>query len=136
MPKVIPPVVGHDDEFFWEGVKRGTLLFQSCADCGLVRHPPSPMCSSCHSVRASTTPSEGKGTVHSWIVSRHPSQPDDEARIVALVELNEGIRIVSNLQDVYATDVYNEMPVELCFREVDGVMLPQFRPVAAPGASS
>lgn len=128
MPKVIPPVVGHDDEFFWNGVHEHKLLIQSCADCGVIRHPPSPMCGSCHSVRTSTAESAGRGTVHSWVVSRHPSQPDDEPRIVALVELTEGIRIVANLQDVAIADVRNDMSVAVCYREVDGVLLPQFIP--------
>jgi len=48
---------------------------------------------------------------------------------VVLVELDEGVRIVSNLCDVGVDEVQNEMPVEVCFRELDGVMLPQFRPV-------
>ena len=131
MPKVIPPVVGHDDEFFWSGVNDERLLIQSCADCGVMRHPPSPMCASCHSVRATTTQSAGRGTVHSWVVSQHPSQPDEVPRIVALVELKDGIRIVSNLQDVAVADVRNDMAVEVFFCRVDGVMLPQFRPVGA-----
>jgi hypothetical protein len=50
------------------------------------------------------------------------------------VDLEEGLRFVSNLLDVEVADVHNEMPVELCFAEIDGVLLPQFRP-AGPAAA-
>ena len=76
-----------------------------------------------------TQESAGRGIVHSWILSHHPTEPDAEPRIVVLVELEEGPRLVSNLCDIDAADVRNEMPVEVCFRELDGVLLPQFRPV-------
>jgi uncharacterized protein len=129
VPKVIPPSIDTDDEYFWDGVNDDLLLLQTCATCQVLRHPPVPMCGSCHSTRWTTTPACGTGAVHSWIVSRHPSEPDDSPRIVALIDLDEGLRFVSNLVDVDAADVRNEMRVELCFRTVDGVRLPQFRPV-------
>ena len=66
--------------------------------------------------------------MHSWIVSRHPTEPDDAPRIVALVDLEEGVRLVSNLQDVDPAHVENDMPVEVVFADVDGFTLPQFRP--------
>lgn len=128
MPKVIPPSVETDDEYFWDGVLGDQLLIQTCAECGTLRHPPVPMCGQCHSTGWTTTPSRGTGCVHSWIVSRHPSEPDDDSRIVILVELDDGIRFVSNLVDAEPGDVRNEMRVELCFRTIDGVKLPQFRP--------
>jgi uncharacterized OB-fold protein len=74
----------------------------------------------------------GRGTIHSWIVSRHPTDPDDEARIVALVDLEEGVRLVSNVTDAPAGAVGNGMPVEVVFRKVDGTPLPQFRLAQQP----
>jgi hypothetical protein len=58
----------------------------------------------------------------------HPTQPDEVPRIVALVDLDEGVRLVTNLQGIDPADVRNDMPVELTFAELDGLMLPQFRP--------
>ena len=130
MPGVVPPVVGRDDEFFWAGVAEGRLLVRRCARCGRRQHPPSPMCPACASVEWDVEELSGRGTVHSWIVSRHPSRPDEDPRVIALVQLDEGVRLVSNLVDVAIDDVVNDMAVEVRFADVDGVRLPQFRPVA------
>ncbi len=91
------------------------------------------MCPQCGSLEWTVVPLSGRGTVHSWIVSHHPSEPDDAAKVVALIELDEGIRLVSNLQGIDPADVENDSAVEVVFAEVDGVLLPQFRPAAARG---
>ena len=134
MPHVIPPTVTRDDEFFWQGVEEGRLLLDRCARCSHLQHPPSPMCPVCGSLEWTVQEACGRGTVHSWIVSRHPSDPDELPRIVALVELEEGVRLVSNLHDVDSAQVANDMAVEVVFKEVDGVTLPQFRPARSGAA--
>jgi 3-oxo-4,17-pregnadiene-20-carboxyl-CoA hydratase alpha subunit len=127
-PRVIPPVPDRDDQYFWTGVEEGMLLARRCARCSFLQHPPSPMCPKCGSTDWLIQELSGRGVVYSWIVSRHPSEPERSPRIVALVELEEGPRLVSNLQDVAAAQVVTGMPVELAFAEIDGVRLPQFRP--------
>jgi uncharacterized OB-fold protein len=67
--------------------------------------------------------------VYTWIVSHHPTQPDAEPRVVVLVDLDEGIRFVANLLGVAEGEVRNGMEVTLSIEAVDGVVLPQFRPV-------
>jgi uncharacterized protein len=128
VPKVIPPLPDADETFFWDGVAAGELLLRQCATCGRLQHPPSPMCPQCGGLEWTTRQASGRGTVHSWIVSRHPTDPDDAARVVALIDLEEGVRLVSNLTDIDAADVANEMAVEVVFRDVDGTRLPQFVP--------
>ena len=130
MPRVIPPTPDRDDQFFWDGVAEGRLLIQRCADCGTLRHPPLPMCGRCGSIERDALESAGTATVYSWILSHHPTEPDAAPRIVALVDLAEGIRIVTNLRDVDIDDVRVGLAVELFFDTIDGVTLPQFRPVA------
>jgi uncharacterized OB-fold protein len=61
------------------------------------------------------------------VLSHHPTEPDAAPRIVALVELDEGVRVVSNVIDASPEDVNNELPVELTFVTYDDVTLPQFR---------
>jgi uncharacterized OB-fold protein len=133
MPKVIPPVLGHDDQFFFDGAKVGKLLIRKCANCERLQHPPTPMCPNCGSLEWDVQEMAGRGVVHGWIRSYHPTEPDEAPRIVAVVELEEGVRLVSNLQGVDAADVTNGMTVHVAFQEletIDGgaVTLPQFRP--------
>jgi len=126
MPKVIPPSIDKDDAFFWEGVQNNKLLLRSCAKCGQITHPPVPMCGECHSVEWTVHQSSGRGTVHSWIAARHPNDREGEQRIVILVDLEEGVRFVSNLLDTPLDEVRNEMAVQVTYREIDGMLLPQF----------
>ena len=127
MTKVRAPEVSAHDSFFWEGAAGHRLLLQHCADCGRVRMPPGPMCPGCLSLRWEPSQASGRGRVHSWIVSRHPTEPDAEARIVVLVDLDEGVRLVSNLL-CSLDEVVADMPVEVVFRDYDGATLPQFVP--------
>jgi uncharacterized OB-fold protein len=87
------------------------------------------MCPHCGSLEWTVRELSGRGTLHSWVQSKHPTEPDDMARIVALVELEEGVRIVSNLHAIEPANVENDMPLEVVFVDVDGVRLPQFQPV-------
>jgi uncharacterized OB-fold protein len=86
------------------------------------------MCPACGSLAWEIQALSGRGSLHTWIVSVHPTEPDADPRIVALVDLDEGVRLVSNLVGVSADAVRNDMPLELVVDEVDGVLLPQFRP--------
>jgi uncharacterized OB-fold protein len=129
LPQVTPPLTTVDEDFFWKGVSEDKLLLASCANCAYLQHPPSPMCPQCGSVEWKVIEASGRGTVLSWIVSRHPSESDDRPRVVALIELEEGVRLVSNLVDVDTDQVLNDIAVEVTFADVDQVRLPQFRPV-------
>ena len=130
MPPVVPPIPDRTDQYFWDGVSAGQLLIQRCTSCHTLRLPPVPMCGTCHATTWDTVAASGRGTVYSWILSHHPSEPDATPRVVVLVQLEEGPRFVSNLIDVDTDEVRNDMAVKLCFREVDGVTLPQFQIVA------
>lgn len=128
------PVVARDDRYFWEGVAQRRLLIQRCTQCGVLRHPPAPMCGSCGSLEWDAQQASGRGRVLTWILSHHPNHPDVPARVVVLVELDEGVRLVSNLVDVPNDDPYAEyddLGVMVDFREHDGVLLPVFAPVVA-----
>jgi len=116
-----------DQDFFWEGVRNGTILVQQCEACDSLRQPPGPMCPNCQSLAWHPKAMSGRATVHAFIVSKHPTRPDDAPRLVVLVDLEEGVRMVSNLVDVDVRDVRIGMPVEATFRVVDGTKLPQFR---------
>ena len=132
---VVDPIVNWDDRYFWDGVAEHRLLIQRCAACGTLRHPPSPMCGSCGSLEWDTQEARGSGRVLTWILSRHPNAPDEDARVVVLVELDKGVRVVSNLVDVPNDDPYAEyddMTVQVDYRPHDGVLLPVFHPIGNP----
>ena len=130
------PTPSRDSTFFWDGLREGKLLGQSCVGCGKLRHPPRPVCPDCGSLEWEAVPLSGRGRVHAWIKPVHPPLPMfDEGYLVALIELEEGIRILSNLCDVAPEDVENEMPVEVFYITLNegDACLHQFRP--SPEAS-
>ncbi len=120
-----------DQDFFWDGVDGGTLLLQKCSDCGQLRYPPGPMCPYCHSLDWAPQQSSGHGIVCAWIVSNHPTEATAAGRIVALIQLDEGVRMIANLQNIDPGHMDIGLAVELFFADVDGVRLPQFRPSPA-----
>ncbi|HXY75952.1 MAG TPA: OB-fold domain-containing protein [Steroidobacteraceae bacterium] len=127
------PVFTADAAFFWEGAARGELLGQRCADCKRFAHPPRPMCPHCHSVRREIVKLSGRGAVCSWITPRHPPPVGfTEAPIVALIDLEEGIRLVSNLVEMAPESVRAGLAVEVRFAPTrGGRAVPVFRPRGA-----
>ncbi|MFF3886622.1 bifunctional MaoC family dehydratase N-terminal/OB-fold nucleic acid binding domain-containing protein [Streptomyces sp. NPDC001914] len=131
------PVVNRDNAGFWEGVGRHRLLIQRCTACGTLRFPWLPGCGECGGPDWDTVESCGEGTVYSYVVMHHPPFPAfDPPYAVALVELAEGVRIVSNVVGVPYDEVRIGMPVRLEFRQYDDVELPVFRAAATAAAAT
>ena len=126
----LAPTMTADTQFFWDGCKDGRLLIQRCDGCGTLRHPPRPMCPQCRSLDWTAIEASGRGTVYSFVMPRHPAMPFlDDDYIVALIELEEGTRLVSNLVDVAPENAAIGMPVRVRFDAFDGdVVLPMFVP--------
>jgi 3-oxo-4,17-pregnadiene-20-carboxyl-CoA hydratase alpha subunit len=124
------PAISKDTEFFWDGARNGELLIQRCASCKTLRHPARPMCGKCGSLDWDTVRSGGRGEVYSFVVHHYPPVPGFEVPfVVALIELEEGTRVVSNIPGVPPEDVEIGMPVEVYFEAFgDDLTLPQFRP--------
>jgi uncharacterized OB-fold protein len=123
---------------YWDGVKRGELRIQQCADCGHRWHPPLYLCPRCHSARVDWIAVGGRGVLYSYTVVHHAAHvavADKVPYLVALVTLAEGPRVVSNLPGCRPEDVRIGMPVRLVFQQIaDDVWLPQFE--AAEAAES
>jgi hypothetical protein len=126
----LAPTTTPDTQFFWDAVRDHRLLIQRCAACQALRHPPRPMCPRCNALAWDTIEASGRGTVYSVVVPRHPPFPwFEDPYVVALIALEEGTRIVSNLCDVAPEQATIGMPVEVFFTTFDdGLVLPQFRP--------
>lgn len=128
------PGISDDTRFFWDGARAGKLLIQRCKGCGELRHPPGPVCPSCHSFEWDTVESSGRGTVYSFVVMHYPEvAPFDHPNPIVLVELEEGTRLISQILGVKPGDVKIGQAVQVEFNSFnDGeLVLPQFRPVAA-----
>ncbi|WP_055603296.1 bifunctional MaoC family dehydratase N-terminal/OB-fold nucleic acid binding domain-containing protein [Streptomyces aureus] len=123
------PVVNRDNAGFWEGVAAHRLLIQRCGDCAALRFPWLPGCADCGSPEWDTVEASGAGTVYSYVVMHHPSFPAfDPPYAVGLVELAEGVRMISNVVGVPYDKVRIGMPVRLEFLRVDEELeLPVFR---------
>ncbi len=131
------PAITRDIAFFFEGARQGALLIQRCAGCGQLRHPPRPACASCGSFEWDTVTSSGRGTVYSFVVVHHPQVPGfDYPLPIAVVELEEGTRLVADLIGVDPAYVHIGMPVVAEMVAVDDELtIPMFRPAAPPRAA-
>ncbi|MFB6438584.1 bifunctional MaoC family dehydratase N-terminal/OB-fold nucleic acid binding domain-containing protein [Streptomyces sp. NPDC056411] len=123
------PVINRDNAGFWEGVRQHRLLIQRCTGCRTLRFPWLPGCAACGSPDWDTVEAGGAGTVHSYVVMHHPPFPAfDPPYAVGLIELAEGVRMVSNVTGVPYDEVRIGMPVRLDFLRVDEEWeLPVFR---------
>lgn len=124
------PAVNRDNAFFFEGAKEHRLLVQRCAACSVLRHPPGPCCPECGSLEWDTVEAAGHGHVYSFVVNHHPRHPAfGSPYLVAVVELAEGTRLITNLTGVAPDDVTIGMAVVLDWLDADPELtLPVFRP--------
>jgi uncharacterized OB-fold protein len=131
LPEIADPIA----EEFFAGCARGELLVQRCTRCGHRQHYPRWCCAECAGpvafVRAS-----GRGTVHTYTVIRqNHAEPfrSELPYVVAVIDLDEGVRMMANVTDVDPAAVHIGMPVEVHFARTDDgdVTLPFFRPVQA-----
>jgi len=125
------PVQRIDTAFFWEACERGELVAQKCPSCTKLWHPPRPMCPDCHTTEKEIAKLSGKGKVLNWVKQVHPPAFFfSESPIAALVELEEGIRLVTNVVGVSSEDMRNGMKVSVGFEKTQGgKAVPVFHPV-------
>lgn len=120
---------------YWEAAKNHELAIQRCVECKTFRHHPRPMCPECFSLESEWEPVSGRGTVYSYAIVNqflHPHWSDSVPYNVVLVELEEGIRIVSNLVDCPNESIEIGMPVTVVFEEISSeITLPLFTPVSS-----
>jgi uncharacterized OB-fold protein len=120
---------------FWEAARRHELVVQRCSACGTLRHYPQHRCPSCLSADWEWSPVSGRGRVHSFTVTHRAFHPNWAERLpyaLVTVELNEGVRMVSDLPDEQTDAVEIGRVVEVFFEDLDDVTLPRFRLVDDP----
>ncbi len=126
------PNVNDDNKDFWAGCKVHQLRFQRCQSCGHVRWPASLFCPLCFSRETEWIVSEGKGRVYTYAVyhvAYHPGFENELPYVVAIVKLEEGPRLLTNIVGCQPDEVTCEMPVEVTWEDItEEFSLPKFRP--------
>ncbi len=132
------PALTQDNSFFFEGAKQHRLLIQKCSACGTLRHPPRPSCARCRSFDWEPLEASGRGTIFSFVVNHYPQVPAfDYPLVVALVELEEGTRLIANVSGITPETAAIGMPVEAGFEDFDDdLSLPVFHPAATTAAAT
>ena len=123
---------------FWEGCRRGELILPRCRDCDRFHFYPRALCPYCWSTSLDSVKSSGRGRLYSYVINHRPAPGFEERTpyIIAVVELEEGVRMLSNLVGVEPdpAKLSLDMPVEVTFQEAsDDITLPLFKPVGEAG---
>jgi uncharacterized protein len=127
------PHVTEDNREFWDGCKARELRFQKCKLCGHVRWPPALICSMCHAQETEWVVASGKGTVYTFAVyhvAYHSGFKDDLPYVVAVIALEEGPHLLTNIVDCPADQVTCDMPVLVKWEDItEDFTLPKFKPM-------
>jgi len=128
------PMVEDESRPYWEAAKNGTLLIKRCHACGAVHHYPRPFCPTCWSEDVEWVAASGRGTLYTYsVVFRNDLAPFDQwgTYVPAVVELEEGPRLMTNIVEASPESLVVGMAVEVLFRDLtEEWAAPVFRPVA------
>lgn len=125
------PTIYPETQFYWDGAKEGKLLLNACTPCGDKAYfPPRPFCPTCGSRDVTVIEASGKGRLYSYIINEMPAPGYEPPFTVAVVMLEEGVKMVSNLMDLPPdpTVIELDMPLEVTFEQRGEIAAPQFRP--------
>ncbi|PCJ14126.1 MAG: hypothetical protein COB04_15655 [Gammaproteobacteria bacterium] len=131
IPKLAPHTTMDLDEQYWAHCAEAQLHFQKCDDCGSWRHLPRYMCSKCGSANWQWAQSSGKGEIYSWTITHQALLPFFKQNVPyasIIVEMEEGVRMVSGLKGMDLKDLELGLKVEVHFEDISGGKLPIFYP--------
>jgi uncharacterized OB-fold protein len=129
--KLPVPVATPETAHFWEGTKKHELRLQRCQSCDVTYFPPRPFCPACASREVEVFAASGKATLYSYVINHLPHPAFDGPYAIAVVELREGPRMMTNLVEVEQTPeaLLLDMPLEVTFETLtEEISLPYFRP--------
>jgi uncharacterized protein len=131
-PRFDLPTPDAETQPFWDAAREERLLIKRCNACGQPHFYPRPFCPHCWSDDVAWEEASGRGTLYTFSIVRRNDLPPFNERVpyvAAVVDLDEGVRILSNVVDCDIDDVAIGMSLEVTFRqETDDVSLPLFRP--------
>ena len=118
--RTVRPVVNRDNAYFFEGTAAEELRIQRCEGCGLLRHPPGPVCPQCHSTERGWVRAAGTGRLYSWTEHHAPQVPGKKLPLLlGVVELDEGVRMIGELRGVERNDLAVGTPLQVGFDRID-----------------
>ncbi len=126
------PYLHSETKDYWNGAKRHELLIRMCRSCGQCHFYPRDFCPSCFSFDVEWVKASGRGTIYSFTVCHRPAPgfENDVPYNIVLIELEEGVRMMSTVVECSKGNLKIGMPVEVVFEDVSTeVTLPKFRPV-------
>src|SRR2546421_4888989 len=130
-PKPLP-VVTQENRPFWEGCRQGKLLLQYCEQCQRYQFYPRLYCMQCSASDLRWVEASGRGLVYSYTIIHQNKSPEfihDTPYNVALVQLEEGPRMLSNIVDIEPGELQADLPVTVVFDQAtDSITLLRFRP--------
>ena len=132
--KIPVPIPTPETEHFWSGAKAGELRLQRCSECAEVYFPPRPFCPKCISREVEVFAASGEGSLHSYVINQRPHPAFDGPYAIAIVELAEGPRMMTNLVNVEQTPeaLILDMSLRVAFTPLtDDISLPYFEPASA-----
>ena len=126
------PLPDADTAPFWEAAHEGRLLIQRCESCDAVQFYPRALCTSCGTGPPAWLEASGRGTVHTFTVVRQNLMPpfkDLAPYVLAIIDLEEGVRMMGNVLECDPAEVHIGMAVEVFFEPAtDELSLPMWRP--------
>jgi uncharacterized OB-fold protein len=129
------PTPEGDTQPFWDAAREGKLLVKRCAACGKSHFYPRPFCPHCWSVDVAWQQASGRGRLYTYSIVHQNDLPPFNQRVpyvAAIVDLDEGPRVMTNLVDVAHDAIAIGMAVEVAFQKIsDDVTIPVFRPATA-----
>lgn len=127
------PVVNSWTKPFWEAARQEKFIIQQCADCQKYVFYPRICCPHCFSDHLDWVEPSGKGTIYSFsvVTNNAPSAfAQDMPYVVAIVRLDEGVQMLTNIVQCDLDKIHCDMRVEVVFEKLnDEFNLPKFRPV-------
>lgn len=129
LPKPTP-----ETKHFWDGTLAGELRLQRCDACRHVYFPPRPFCPKCASRKVSVFKASGRATLYSYVINHRPTPGFTAPYSIAVVELAEGPRMMTNIVGCPQTPeaLQLDMPLEVTFeKQTDEIALPLFKPAGA-----
>jgi uncharacterized protein len=128
------PVPTPESQPFWDGTAAGELRLPYCTGCERFFFYPRTVCPRCQSDSIEWRTGTGRGRLASFVISHRPMPGIAHAPfVIALVELEEGIRLMAGLVDVEPDPehVTLDMPLEVTFQQRGDQWLPMFRPAGS-----